>query len=78
MTLPDEAVKEFQGIYKEKIGKELSFEQAKIEWDSEVPSLREIMDMGNSPIRLKAAVNAIVKSIQGYQSHASLKGEVAV
>lgn len=54
------------------------FEQAKIEWDSEVPSLREIMDMGNSPIRLKAAVEAIVKSIQGYQSHASLKGEVAV
>lgn len=29
--LPDEAVKEFQEIYKIKCGKEISFEEAKIE-----------------------------------------------
>lgn len=65
----------------EQIGMQLersSFEQAKIEWDPEVPSIRQIMDMANSPIRLKAAVDAIVRSIKGYESHPSIKGEVAV
>lgn len=31
MSLPDEAIKEFQEIYKRKCGKEISFEEAKIE-----------------------------------------------
>lgn len=55
-----------------------SFKQAKIEWDPEVPSIRQIMQMGNSPIRLKEAVDAIVRSIKGYEAHPSIKGEVAV
>lgn len=55
-----------------------TFKQAKIEWDPEVPSIRQIMQMGNSPISLKAAVDAIVRSIQGYEAHPSIKGEVAV
>jgi len=30
MSLSDKAIKEFQEIYKESIGKEISFEQAKV------------------------------------------------
>lgn len=55
-----------------------TYKQAKLEWDPEVPSIRDIMQMGNSPIRLKKAVEAIYRSIVGYESHGSLKGEVAV
>lgn len=47
MTLPDEAVKEFQEIYKEKIGKELSFEQAKIEAES----FLNLFDLITKPIK---------------------------
>lgn len=65
----------------EQIGIQLgrsSYKQATIEWNDDVPSIQEIMQMGNSPIRLKEAVNAIVNCIQNYESHSSLKGEVAV
>lgn len=55
-----------------------TFPQATLEWDENVPSLRQIMQMGNSPIALKAAVDAIVNSIKNYESHGVLKGEVAV
>ena len=47
MTLPDEAVKEFQGIYKEKNGKELSFEQAKLEAES----FLNLFDLITKPIK---------------------------
>lgn len=54
------------------------YPQAKFKLSDDVPTLRQIMDMGNSPIRLKAAVEAIVACVEGYQSHPSIKGEVAV
>ena len=47
MTLPDQAVKEFQEIYKEKIGDELSFEQAKIEAES----FLNLFDLITKPIK---------------------------
>lgn len=52
--------------------------QHTFEWDPEVPSLRQIMQMGNSPISLKAAVDAVVRSIKNYESHARISGDVAV
>ena len=55
-----------------------SFPQATFKLSDDVPTIRQIMQMANSPIRLKEAVDAIVACIEGYESHASIKGEVAV
>ena len=55
-----------------------TFKQPKFVLSDDVPSIRQIMQMANSPIRLKEAVDAIVACVEGYQSHPSIKGEVAV
>lgn len=55
-----------------------SYAPAKFKLSDEVPTVREIMQMANSPIRLKQAVDAIVACVENYQAHPTLKGEVAV
>lgn len=58
--------------------KRTSYPQAKFKLSDDVPTIRQIMQMANSPISLKAAVDAIVACIENYQAHPSIKGEVAV
>lgn len=55
-----------------------SYPQAKFKLSDDVPNIRQIMQMANSPISLKAAVEAIVACVEDYQAHPSIKGEVAV
>lgn len=52
--------------------------QAKFALSDDVPSIRQIMQMNNSPISLSAAVDSIVACIEGYTSGDKLIGERAV
>lgn len=47
MNLPDEAVKEFQKIYKNKIGKEITFNEAKIKAEKFI----NLFDLITKPIK---------------------------
>lgn len=47
MDLPDEAIKEFQNIYKIKCGKEISFEEAKIEAENFI----NLFDLITKPVK---------------------------
>lgn len=47
MALPDEAIKEFQEIYKRKCGKKISFEEAKIKAENFI----NLFDLITKPVK---------------------------